>query len=240
MTAGRTPARRATYRSRALTLQRAAGNLVECYRHLARDRRHLLASLLDGKSPVQWQHYPENDAIDAPRRYQWFYHSHDPEDRPVAEEHGHFHLFVRPEGLNGEIDEQAESQFLQRLRCRRRQAKTRHLLAIGINSVGLPISLFTVNRWVTDDLPLTGNTTLELLRALRLSTGHAAIDTVLESVIALHRPQIRRLLAHRDAAWFARAARGPGALEDRALKVPSVFSLDLDRRLSRVAPCESQ
>ncbi len=231
MTVRRTLERPANSRARTLGPRRAADHLIACYARLARDERHLLASLLDGKPPVQWQHYPADDAIDATRRYQWFYHSHDPEDRPGATEHGHFHLFVRPEGS---IDEPAESQFLRRLRCRRRRANTRHLLAIGMNAVGLPISMFTVNRWVTGDLPLSANATIALLQTLRLSTGHAAIDTVLESVIALHRREIRALIERRDDAWFARAARGPGALEDRALEVPSFLSLDLDRRISEI------
>lgn len=224
----------ATLRAADRRAAAAANALVDCYRRLARHREHLLAAILDKRAPVQWAHYPDDDAIGRDRRYQWFYHSHDPEDRAGSGEHGHIHLFARMEGVAAELNQAAEAQFLRSLGTRRRSATTRHLLAIGLNAVGVPISLFTVNRWVTGDLPLSGSATVALLESLRLDTGFDDLDTVIQSVVAIYHCEVRALIAARDAAWAARSARGPGTLEDRGLEVPSFIALDVDRRLAEI------
>lgn len=228
------PRRSVSPRAAAVAVTRAADALVDCYARLAQERIHLLAPILEDRTPVQWEHYPGDDAINRDRRYQWFYHSHDPEDRAGAGEHGHIHLFARMEGIAGDLDERAERDFLRSLGTRHRAAKTRHLLAIGLNPVGVPISLFTVNRWVTGDLPLAGDTTIALLEVLRLDTGYSVLDTVIQSILGLYRAEIRNLITERDAALLARAARGAGALEDRTLEVPAFLRLDVDRRLADV------
>jgi len=229
-----THARASTTHADGRRLRAAVKAIVTCYSSLASNGSHLLAPILDGSPPRQWQHYPADDAIDRQRRYQWFYHSHDPQDRPGAAEHGHFHLFARTEGLAEQLDEAAESAFLRKLGARRRRAPIRHLLAVGTNAVGVPVSLFTVNPWVTGDLPLSGAATVELLRRLRLATGHPLIDSVLTSVVRLHEPEIQALIAQRDRSLFARAARGPRALDDETLEVTSSIALDVDRRLTEV------
>jgi len=76
-------------------LAAAGRGLLETYAGLAERGEHLLGRLLAGQAPRQWAHYPEDDAIDQSSGYQWFYHSHSPEDRPGATEHGHVHLFAR-------------------------------------------------------------------------------------------------------------------------------------------------
>lgn len=228
------PARAYAKRIDERRLRRAAKAIVDAYSRLARDASHLLAPILDGAPPRQWQHYPAEDAIDCTRRYQWYYHSHDPQDRAGSGEHGHFHLFARLEGVANELDEKTERAFLRKLGTRRRCASTRHLLAISMNAVGVPISLFTVNRWVTGDLPLSGAATLQLLRRMRLSTDHPLIDSILTAVIRLHDPEIEALIAERDRSLFARAARGPSALDDETLEVTSSVAIDVDRRLVEV------
>ena len=210
----------------------AAEALVGCYRELARKRVHLLAPILGNRAPVQWEHYPSDDAINRDRRYQWFYHSHDPEDRAGSGEHGHLHLFARMEGVADDIDERLELDYLRCLRTRRRSAATRHLIAIGLNPVGVPVSLFTVNRWVTGDLPLSGRATIAMLDALRLDTGHPTIDLVIQSILALYREEVRMLIMERDSVLMERATRAPGPLEDRAIEMPSSVRIDVDRRLA--------
>ncbi len=73
----------------------ACRRLLATYAALAVKGEHLMQPLLQGKLPEEWDHYPEDDAIDLVSGYQWFYHSHAPEVRPGATEHGHFHLFAR-------------------------------------------------------------------------------------------------------------------------------------------------
>lgn len=64
---------------------------------------------------------------------------------------------------------------------------------------------------------------------MRLQTGHAAIDIVLECVVALCRDEIRSVLAARDTFLFANAARS--VFEDTRLEILSCESIALDAKL---------
>jgi hypothetical protein len=207
----------------------AGQRLLDTYAALAGREEHLLAGLLQGDMPRQWQHYPEDDAIDRDSGYQWFYHSHSPEDRPDAAEHGHFHLFARRPLWSRRLHSRAERAFSALTGHPGKHVNTRHLLAIGMDAKGLPVSLFTANSWVTGDLMLSASGTERLLADMRLHTGHAAIDTVLECVVALCRDEIRSVLAARDASLSASVSRS--VLEDSRLEVLSCQAIALDGKL---------
>ncbi|MGE3892441.1 MAG: hypothetical protein AB7F79_12820 [Steroidobacteraceae bacterium] len=193
----------------------------------------MLYPILSGQSPVQWQHYPADDAIDREHRYQWFYHSHSPADRPSSIEHGHFHLFARMEGTSTLIDADHERDFLKVMGTPDSSATTRHLLCIGMSSVGVPISIFTVNRWVTGDLLLSGRGTTALLESIMMDTGHSEIDTLLIALIRLYRRDVRILMRKRDAVLATRSECGPGAFDDVNLEVLSTLTLNLDDRIAQ-------
>lgn len=210
----------------------AAARIRRVYVELAASRQHLLSSLLKGKAPVQWQHYPENDAVDFTRGYQWFYHSHDPEDRPDAIEHGHFHLFARRSLWASRTASRAEKHFKALTGAKPSRSNTRHLISIGLNANGLPVSLFTVNSWVTGDLMLNAALTEELLLNMRLRTRHPSVDAVIESVIVLCADEVRATLMQRDqtlAQWSERSGRS--VLLDQRLEVLSEVRIDLDSKL---------
>ena len=214
------------------SLRRAARKLIRLYAQLARSEKHLLVDLLQGQVPGQWEHYPSDDAISSSGRYQWFYHWHSPEDRSANVEHGHFHLFARMEAAADTLDIERERQFLAAFGVEDRIAPTRHLLCIGVNPFGLPISMFTVNSWVTGDSLLSGKATQWLLQELQLDTGYPAIDAWIMAVIDLYAPEIRSLLVARDKTLQKRAASGPGAFDDEALEVLSEYSFDVDQRIA--------
>jgi hypothetical protein len=212
--------------------RRGAKALVDTYERLALTRTHLLAPILQGASPTQWEHYPGDDAISVDRRYQWYYHSHSPADRPGSTEHGHFHLFARVEGAAEHVDASAERNFLSGLGEPASEAATRHLLCVGMSPLGVPISLFAVNRWVTGDLLLSRPSTLALLESMILDTGYPAIDAVLTGLAELYRTEIRTLMSQRNQSLRARAAKGPGTLDDPDVEVLSELALDLDGRIA--------
>jgi len=203
--------------------------LLDSYAQLGANGDHLLGELLDGRAPGQSRHYPEDDAIDHHSGYQWFYHSHSPDDRPGTAEHGHFHVFARRPLWARRLHSAAEREFARMAGNPGRPAHTRHLLGIGIDAKGIPINLFTVNSWVTGDWMLSAANTEKLLERMHLATGHSLIDAVLESVITLCRGEIRDLLAARDAAL--RNFAGADPLANRSLEMLSAVELDLDRRL---------
>ena len=203
--------------------------LLETYAALAGRGEHLFAGLLGGRAPTQWAHYPDDDAIDGARRYQWFYHSHSPEDRPGALEHGHIHLFARRALWGRRLRSKSERKFAKLCGDPASDANTRHLLAIGFDAKGLPISLFTVNSWVTGDLMLGADLTMELLMSMVLDTGHPEVDAVVESTVRLYLPELCGLMAARDQALAAHV--GPDKLADEGLELLSEIAVDLDATL---------
>lgn len=211
----------------------AAGlRLLAVYAGLAERGEHLLDRLLSGQPPRQWVHYPQDDAIDPVSGYQWFYHSHSPQDRPGAVEHGHVHLFARRPVWHRRLRSRSERAFAALCGHPSATPATRHLLTMGLNEKGLPISLFTVNSWVTGDLMLGSDLTLELLSSLKLDTGHPEVDTVIESVVQLCEPELRDVMQRRDATL--RAHQAAEKLQDGSLELLSEARIDLDSKLSRL------
>jgi hypothetical protein len=213
----------------------AASDLLGVYTGLAERQAHLLGDLLAGAPPLQWERLPADDAVDAADRYQWFYHAHAPEDRPAGPEHGHIHLFARRalwECLPVTRDERA---FRERCGNPGSDAGTRHLIAIGIDPKGLPISLFTVNSWVTGDLMLGADATVQVLAEIELDTGHPDIDRMIVALAHLCAEDIRLLLAQRDST--IQTCHPSDVLEDRTIEVLSAVAIDLDERIARALQC---
>lgn len=216
--------------SNARATQFVAGQrLLAVYTDLAWRGEHLLTQLLADKIPKQWAHYPENDAIDHQRAYQWFYHSHSPEDRPAASEHGHIHLFARKPLWSRRLRAKSERAFAELCGNPSLKPTTRHLLTIGFNAKGLPISLFTVNSWVTGDLMLSHTSTLGLLTSMQLNTDYPEIDIVIQSIVQLCVPELQILMQQRDLAL--QQHQGSYKLADETLELLSEMSIDLDEKL---------
>lgn len=212
-------------------IKEAGLRLLQVYATLAKRGQHLLEDLLLGQPPMQWAHYPENDASDE-HGYQWFYHSHSPLDRSGAKEHGHIHLFARRSLWGRRLQSGAELAFWHLCGQPQENPPTRHLLTIGFDAKGLPISLFTVNSWVTGDLMLGRDLTLNLLERMILNTGHDALDTVITAVVQLCRDELRELLTRRDATLAEHT--GTDKLHDQEMELLSEIPIDLDNKLRSV------
>ncbi|PHM20471.1 MAG: hypothetical protein CK604_05975 [Curvibacter sp. PD_MW3] len=215
---------------RSASVDGVGARLLEAYAALAERGEHLFAGLLGGATPKQWAHYPEDDAIDASRGYQWFYHSHSPEDRPGSSEHGHIHLFARRPLWGRRLRSKSERAFAGLCGDPVSDAHTRHLLAIGFDAKGLPVSLFTVNSWVTGDLMLGADLTMELLESMELDTGHPEVDAVVEATIRMCLAELSELMAARDKSLAAHV--GPDKLGDSSLELLSEIAVDLDAKLA--------
>lgn len=215
-------------------LSKAAGlRLLETYADLAQRGEHLFSGLLAGETPTQWSHYPEDDAIDHGSGFQWFYHSHSPEDRPGSTEHGHIHLFARRKLWSRRLRSAREKEFSKLSDEPLALAATRHLLGIGFDAKGVPINLFTVNSWVTGDLMLSAPTTIAMLDRIALDTGHKEVDAVVECIVKLFRAEIQDLLKTRDERLMGREK--PGILLDESLELLSELSIQLDSKLNDLA-----
>ena len=155
------------------------------------------------------RHYPEDDWRDPLSGGQAYYHCHRP-----GEEHGHLHLFMPAEP----------------------GADLTHLLAIGLDPRGLPLSLFTVNRWVANDAWLPAQLTCHLLERFSLAASEADRHTSgwLEQLIRFYAPTIQSLLLERDRTLEDREGSLEQALEDRDLEIPSQLTIDWGADLDSV------
>ncbi|TVS05755.1 MAG: hypothetical protein EA413_06385 [Cyanobium sp. PLM2.Bin73] len=155
------------------------------------------------------RHYPEDDWRDPRGGGQAYYHCH----RPGAE-HGHLHLFMRAEP----------------------GAELTHLLAIGLDPRGLPLSLFTVNRWVAKDAWLPAGPCAELVQRFSLagSDAHPRFSGWLEQFLRFYARTIEALLLQRDRALAARDGSLEQALENRDLEIPSQVAIDWGADLDAV------
>lgn len=126
----------------------------------------------------EWQHYPSHDLVDVVSGYEAYYHAHKVDEMSDTE-HGHFHLFKRS-------PTQTE-QFM-------------HLIAIALDSKGLPVRLFTTNQWVTGETMGSAESLRDALAHFKIESGNS-LDTLaswIQSLITLYRDEIEQLIEERD------------------------------------------
>lgn len=161
----------------------------------------LVRAFTAGSIPVQHQHYPAGDLVDPASGTQCYYHCHRSNG-----EHGHLHLFRR--GKPGR--------------------PLTHLIAISLDQRGLPLALFSVNRWVSDDRWLPAAATLRLLEGVGL--GGAGCDPHLHGwlvhFLRFYRPLAEDLLRERDRQLSAHPLTRTAVLEARDLEIPSHCPID--------------
>ena len=176
----------------------------------------LLQSWIEGREVVEFEHYPADDVVDFRHGSQFYYHAHRDGDR----EHGHLHLFWHATASG-------RRRYLRPGRPRWTRTAPTHLIAISLDARGLPMGLFTVNRWVTDGHWFDAATTMSFVDrfALDAVAGHVHSCRWLSGFVRLYRPLIETLLIRRDQ----RLARRPdlrSALGDHRLEVLSHTSID--------------
>jgi hypothetical protein len=195
-------------------LRRAAQEAIFCETVLAKSGDNVLLETLRGAAPVTWTHYPQGDVFDRDSGAQWYYHCHDP--KPGAEEHGHFHCFIRPEGTGGPIH---------------------HLVAVGVDPYGKLIRLFTVNQWVVGDIWADAETTIPLLEKfdVQLAKPSYLVNRWLTAILALYQDEIAELIRQRDAKLAGHIPpEGTAARDDRALEVTSERAVNLRDRAAEL------
>ncbi len=182
-----------------------------------------------------WDHYPPRDSVCQRSGARFFYHAH-PGEAAVAGEHGHLHLFLPRSAMPAEI-----APLIAPPRPAT-DADAVHIAGLSIDRHGLPIALFTVNRWVTDEWLYPAGAIIAALPQFSLShaPGDPLVNRWIGAAVALCAPMIGTLLVERDRIL---AVRDPGG-EDPALSVVSQAPLDLqsllDGAIERVAPCATR
>ncbi len=172
--------------------------------------------LPEGAAVSLWDHYPENDAVSPTTASRHFYHCHPPGER-AAEEHGHFHIFLPRSAMPQDAAYLAAPHDDAVLR-----ANVVHLIALAISTDGVPLSFFTVNRWVTDEWMYSASAIAEVFGQFDLSDapGDPLVGRWLTALVHLARRDIVALLNARDAVC--------AAPEDRAAEILSSGPIDLE------------
>jgi hypothetical protein len=100
----------------------------------------------------------------------------------------------------------------------------------------LPLSLFTVNRWVANDAWLPAASSLALVRHFSLAASDAdpRFSAWLEQFLRFYAPVIETLLLERDKALAAKDDSLEQALENRDLEIPSQVAIDWGADLDAV------
>jgi hypothetical protein len=198
---------------------------------------------------AEWRHYPEGEVYDPASHAQFFYHRHPGGARGPADpsEHGHFHLFLRGDGIPAGVTPLllpeiavANAPLPPQSAPLKRGSRDEvcHIVAIAIDARGEPVRLFTTNRWVTGETWYRADDVIGMLDRVRCGSGisPALVGRWIEALVRLFQPEIAVLLRNRDKAvmdWRWRWPRG-NVFEDSRLEVPSSFEIDLEARLASV------
>lgn len=193
----------------------AAQVAVETTTALAERGLSVVTALLDGQAAVCDTHYPAGDEIDTQSGFRYYYHSHAglPWQR---QEHGHFHLFTESSG------------------------GFHHLAALSVDAQGLPMRVFTTNRWVTGEQWLAAPELLFRVAEFSMAeTGpRATVNRWLNAMVCLFLPQLETVIHNRDARVRRELTRGRTQerfLKDRRTHVLSQVRLSLMERLDALA-----
>ena len=197
----------------AQRLIRAAHGLSRQIELLARSGHSVMHEVLGPHAvAAPWVQYPAKMVQDPYTRADYFFHSHGPSPSH-PDERGHFHVFVR--GLS---------------------ACQSHLLAIAIDPYGMPIRLFTTNRWVTGENWMFAE---ELLThadhySLVAPDSSEVLNCWITHCVRLFQPQLRWLTYRRDARLHTLAA-GRGVervFEDRRVEILSECQVSVGQQVA--------
>jgi hypothetical protein len=224
----------------------AAAVIRDCQRELAARNRSLLSELTAGSEAIcEWRHYPEGEVYDPNSHSQYFFHAHSGMDSPAPIERGHFHTFLRAEGMPAGITPlllpelavaDAPSVPPQAAPLKRgARDEVSHLIAIAVDLRGEPIRLFTTNRWVTGETWYRADDVIQMLDRFAIAEHGPSrlLNRWVGAMVQLYRPQIAALLRARDRTVMSwRRRRRTHVFEDSRLEITSSHDIDLDAQLA--------
>ena len=221
--------------------------VAECGR---RTSNGILAEILSSGTPVEaWRHYPADDVYDPSTHGQYFYHAHPPGERGSGE-HGHFHLFLRARGMPlgvhplvlpelaiADSPAAPSAPSAPQSHAGGDSDPWSHLVAIAMDAGGLPLRLFTTNRWVTGETWYRASDVETMLDRFAVAAGPPLLARWITGMVGLFKPEIASLIRARDEAvmgWRRRRRGKVHVFEDRRLEVTAALDIDVDAQLRRL------
>ncbi|MBL4719625.1 MAG: hypothetical protein JKY20_00635 [Alphaproteobacteria bacterium] len=210
----------------------AGDRVVECHRVLSNSGDNIVGEFLKGvETFFEWNHYPDGDVYDSNTHSQYYYHAHPSEER--GNEHGHFHTFLRPDGMPSNIKPAKIENYVA---PDDPDDALSHLIGISMDSAGLPIKLFTTNRWVTGEVWYRGADVKTLASIFNIDHAQPSwpVNMWVSSMVALFQPQIAALIDARDVTIenWGKSYTKEDVFEDRALEITSELLIDVDSQIS--------
>ncbi|MCH8863690.1 MAG: hypothetical protein IID51_14475 [Proteobacteria bacterium] len=212
----------------------AAGEeILEIYRVLEKAGSNVVAEVLRHQGTFyQWNHYPPGDSVDWETHSQYYFHAH-PQDQRGGE-HGHFHCFMRYDGIAAGARptklETPQADNEDRIGC--------HLVAISMDKAGFPVGLFTTNRWVTDETWYGAPDVIAMLDNFLIDHTHPswATNRWLSAMFRLFGADMKALVEDRDATVAARVKDQPDGdvFEDRGLEITSHRAISVKGKIAAV------
>lgn len=224
--------------SRLSMMKASASRVRNIQKDLAVTGSNVVTEVLrDAPDFYEWDHYPSGDVYDPISHSQFYYHAHTPTEPGSirANEHGHFHTFMRPPGFPPEVEMPTDIDGLPAV-CP--SAGLTHLIAISMDYSGDPVKLFTTNRWVTDETwyPATDvKRILPYFQVTREGPCNKASEW-LSHLLAMYGPLIELLLDARDQVIHTQASSKTmqKIWSDQSLEVTSVAEVSLQHDIDAI------
>ena len=209
----------------------AAEEVVECMRVLAKTGDNVVGELLKTEDTFyEWDHYPKGDIFDPTSHSQYYYHAH------RLGEHGHFHTFLRPKGMPAKCKPAPLPDYEP---PEDEDDALSHLVGISMDANGLPIRLFTTNRWLTGEIWYPADDVCSMLDNFDIDLAHPSwpVNRWIGAMLRLFHPQTIELLHERDATMAERAEKEAdvNVYEDREHEIVSVLDISVDDQVQAVS-----
>ncbi len=216
--------------ARLEAMAEAGLEVLECHRVLAKTGANIVGEVLPREGTFyELDHCPPGDVYDSEAHSQYYYHAH------RGGEHGHFHTFMREAGMPEGVHpvEQSEPEYMKQ-----RDDRLSHLIAISMDRLGVPIALFTTNRWVTAENWYAAEDVCAMVDRFRIDHAQPSWPTNrwVSAMFRLFRPQIVELVERRDAVvaeWQKEHPEGD-VFEDRELDLPSRVEISLEAQIHAI------
>ena len=211
----------------------AAQAVSEIMRVLQKSETNVVGEILKtADNFYEWEHLPEDDVYDRASHSQYYYHAHAKSDDGSNlhdDEHGHFHTFIRGKAMPEAIAPLALKDYDPQTHI---SDINTHIIGIGMDGNGVPIRLFTVNRWVTGETWFDAKDILKILDQYEIDDTRPSwpLNLWISNMIVLFRPMIEELILERDQCIKKWEDDNPGVeniYEDRALEVTSYRDINL-------------
>ncbi|KTD11018.1 hypothetical protein Lgra_1984 [Legionella gratiana] len=208
-----------------------AQQILEAQQLMTSKGKNILHYTLKNKRKFErMSHYPQGDRIDHKTGSQYFYHCH--RENYESTEHGHFHCFLRYKHIPKSVKPTPLADWDRYI-----DNPMTHLVAIGMNQLGQPIRLFTVNRWVTSEIWYGSEQTARLIKRYKMTLINdpywQVLDKWIEGMLHIFTPQILWLHQERDKKILEHEVNGTveNPYMDYELEELSAISIDLKQQV---------